>query len=71
MVQTLSDGQFRYVGGIWDNVEGDMGTSAVFAIGAIQVLITTHATYDWADEQIRSVGRGRRRRRCGITRSLA
>ena len=56
VVQTLSDGQFRYVGGIWDNVEGDMGTSAVFAIGAIQVLITTHATYDWADEQIRSVG---------------
>ena len=36
VVQTLSDGQFRYEGGIWDNVEGDMGASAVFAIGAIQ-----------------------------------
>ena len=24
--------------------------------GAIQVLITTHATYDWADEQFRSLG---------------
>jgi len=56
VVHALSDGHFRYVGGIWDNVEGDMGASAVFTIGAIQVLITTHATYDWADEQIRSVG---------------
>ena len=33
-----------------------MGPSAVLAIGAVRVLITSHATYDWADEQIRSVG---------------
>jgi microcystin degradation protein MlrC len=55
-VTRLSDGLFRYVGGIWDGVDGEMGPSAVLAIGEIQVLITTHGTYDWADEQLRSVG---------------
>ena len=55
-VTRLTDGRFRYIGGIWDNVEGNMGPSAVLTIGAIQVLITTHGTYDWADEQFRSMG---------------
>ena len=54
-VTKLSDGRFRYVGGIWNDVEGNMGPSAVLTIGRIQVLINTHATYDWADEQFRSV----------------
>ena len=54
-VTRLSDGRFRYIGGIWDNVEGNMGPSAVLTIGAIQVLIATHGTYDWADEQFRSM----------------
>ena len=52
----LSDGKFRYAGGIWDNVEGDMGPTAVLGAGRIRVLVNTHATYDWADEQFRSVG---------------
>lgn len=55
-VTQLSDGRFRYIGGIWDNVEGNMGPSAVLTIGAIQVLVATHGTYDWADEQFRSMG---------------
>ncbi len=54
-VTRLSDGRFRYIGGIWDGVEGNMGPSAVLTIGAIQVLIATHGTYDWADEQFRSM----------------
>ena len=54
-VTKLSDGRFRYIGGIWDGVEGNMGPSAVLAIGAIQVLVATHGTYDWADEQFRSM----------------
>ena len=33
-----------------------MGPSAVIALGSIQVLVTTYATYDWANEQFRSVG---------------
>ena len=51
----LSDGRFTYQGGIFDGVEGDMGPSAVLHIGSVQVLITTFATYDWADEQFRSM----------------
>jgi microcystin degradation protein MlrC len=49
----LGDGRFRYAGGIWDGVEGDMGPSAVLTIGAIQVLVATQSTYEWADEQFR------------------
>lgn len=52
----LGDGRFRYTGGIWDGHLGEMGPSAVLAIGPVRVLITTHATYDWADEQYRAVG---------------
>ena len=40
---------------MWDGIDGNMGKSAVFVVGAIQILITTHATYDWADEQYRSM----------------
>lgn len=54
-VVKLSDGRFRYSGGIWEGQQGEMGPSAVFKIGPVSVLITTHATYDWADEQFRSV----------------
>ena len=52
-VTKLGDGRFRYAGGIWDGVEGEMGPSAVLTIGAIQVLVSSEATYDWADEQYR------------------
>jgi microcystin degradation protein MlrC len=55
-VHTLAEGRFHYSGGIWNGVEGDMGPCAVVEIGNIQILITTHATYDWADEQFRALG---------------
>ena len=55
-VVKLSEGNFRYTGGIWAGQEGRMGLSSVLQMGAIQVLVTTHATYDWADEQFRSLG---------------
>ncbi len=55
-VMHLSDGRFRYIGGIWDGLDGAMGLTAVLAIGAVQVMICSHATYDWMDEQYRSVG---------------
>lgn len=54
-VSKLSDGRFRYSGGIYEGQFADMGPSAVLQVGSIQILITTHATYDWADEQFRSV----------------
>lgn len=60
-VLRLSNGRFRYRGGIWDGVEGAMGPSAVLEApsrgpGAVRVLLATHATYDWADEQFRCLG---------------
>jgi microcystin degradation protein MlrC len=55
-VVRLTDGRFRYTGGIWAEQEGHMGPSAVVRCGCVDVLITTHATYDWADEQFRSAG---------------
>jgi microcystin degradation protein MlrC len=55
-VLLLDDGRFHYSGGIWEGQLGEMGPSAVLAIGPVHVLITTHATYDWADEQYRAVG---------------
>lgn len=59
-VLRLSDGRFHYRGGIWDGVEGDMGTTAVLEVrslggAAVCILLATHATYDWADEQFRCV----------------
>src|SRR5207237_6949201 len=38
-------------GGQW----GDMGPSAVMQAGSVQILITSKATYEWADEQFRSM----------------
>jgi len=55
-VAKLSDGRFTYAGGIWEGQQGNMGPTAVLAIGATQVLIASQPTYDWADEQFRCVG---------------
>jgi microcystin degradation protein MlrC len=55
VVSTLSDGQFIYTGGQWEGHLTHMGPSAVLSVGSIRVLITTRATYDWADEQFRLV----------------
>lgn len=54
-VDLLSDGSFSYVGGIFEG-EATMGPSAVLSVGAVKVLISTHATYEWRDEQYRAVG---------------
>ncbi|MEO6908475.1 MAG: M81 family metallopeptidase [Abditibacteriaceae bacterium] len=55
-VLRCSDGRFTYSGGFWKGIEGQMGRSALFQVGAIQVLITTNATYEWADEQFAALG---------------
>lgn len=55
-VLTLSDGQFTYRGGIWEGCRGEMGPTAVLQCGLVQILIASNPTYDWADEQFRSVG---------------
>jgi microcystin degradation protein MlrC len=55
-VAYLGDGRFLYTGGIWEGRWGQMGPCAVLRRGPVSILVTTHATYDWADEQFRSVG---------------
>jgi microcystin degradation protein MlrC len=55
-VVRLSDGKFHYTGGIWQGTVATMGPSAVLRVSTVDVLVMTHATYDWADEQYRAVG---------------
>ena len=50
------DGKFTYSGGIWDGRQGDMGESAVVRVRQMQILITTHGTYDWGTEQLDVAG---------------
>ncbi len=55
-VERLLDGRFRYTGGVFGGTEADMGPSAVLAIGNLRLLVMSHSTYDWADEQYRAAG---------------
>lgn len=52
----LPTGDFVYDGGAWDGIAASMGPSAVLRLGEARVLITTNATYDWKDEQLRAAG---------------
>ena len=55
-VARLGDGRFRYTGGIFGGTDASMGPSAVLQIGPLSLLIMSRPTYDWADEQYRSMG---------------
>ncbi len=55
-VENLTDGRFVYSGGIWGGQTATMGATALIRIGNLRVLVASHATYDWSDEQYRSVG---------------
>ncbi len=55
-VQKLSDGCFRYRGGIWDGQAGHMGPSAVLQVGSIQIAVASHGTYEWCGEQYELLG---------------
>ena len=55
-VVNLSDGRFTYRGGIWEGLEGEMGPTAVLALGNVQVLVASHPTYEWDDEQFAAMG---------------
>jgi microcystin degradation protein MlrC len=51
----VSDGTFTFSGGIFEGVQGEMGQTAVLQVDTIRILICSLATYDWMDEQFRSV----------------
>jgi microcystin degradation protein MlrC len=55
-VARLTDGRFRYTGGIFGGTEASMGPSAVLSVGSLKLLVMTNSTYDWADEQYRAAG---------------
>jgi microcystin degradation protein MlrC len=55
-VGAVSEGQFRYDGGAFGGTLALMGPSVVLEIGPIRALVMSRPTYDWADEQYRSVG---------------
>jgi microcystin degradation protein MlrC len=55
-VRRLSDGTFRYTGGVFGGTQAQMGPSAVFRMGSVDLLVMSRPTYEWADEQYRSVG---------------
>lgn len=50
------DGFFTYNGGILGGSRVTMGPSAVLESGPVKLLIMSHPTYDWADEQYRAAG---------------
>jgi microcystin degradation protein MlrC len=56
IVRRVSDGRFQYAGGILGGAWASMGPSAVLDLGSVLVLIATYPTYEWADEQYRSMG---------------
>jgi microcystin degradation protein MlrC len=55
-IEALTDGRFVYSGGIWEGQAGEMGPTAWLRAGNVDILVTSFATYDWADEQFRAVG---------------
>jgi len=55
-VRKLSDGRFRYRGGIWDGQAGNMGPSAALQVGSLQIAIASHGTYEWCGEQYELLG---------------
>jgi microcystin degradation protein MlrC len=55
-IEALTDGRFVYSGGIWEGQAGEMGPTAWLRAGKVDILVTSFATYDWADEQFRAVG---------------
>lgn len=55
IVRKLSDGRFTYRGGIWEGQTGQMGPSACLQVGAIQIAVASHATYEWNGEQYDSL----------------
>ncbi len=56
VVRLLADGRFLYRGGLYGGTWTSMGLSAVLQIGSIDVLVMSKPTYDWGDEQFRSMG---------------
>ena len=51
VVRRLSPGEFTYRGGVWEGQAGRMGLAACLSVGAIEIAVASHATYEWCGEQ--------------------
>ena len=56
VLRRKSEGRFRYRGGILGGTEVSMGRSVVLQTGSLRLLVVSRPTYEWADEQYRSMG---------------
>ena len=61
VLRRKSEGRFRYRGGILGGAEVSMGRTVVLQAGSLQLLVVSRPTYEWADEQYRSMGLDPRR----------
>jgi microcystin degradation protein MlrC len=55
-VLRATDGTFTYSGGLMGGVRAEGGPSAVLRVGAIEVLATSNACYEYADEAFAAAG---------------
>lgn len=55
-VVALSDGAFTYSAGLARGVTASMGRSALLAIGPVHAVVCSLASYEYGDDQIRSLG---------------
>lgn len=68
-IKVLHDGRFVFAMGNLTGSPGGMGRCAVLQIGAINVLIATYPSYEYADEQYRAVGLEMDRSRISVARA--
>ena len=55
-VERLSDGRFRFSGGVFGNTEAQMGPTALLRIAAGQIVVASFPSYEYAGEQLRALG---------------
>jgi microcystin degradation protein MlrC len=55
-VVRVLDGGFVYAGGLMRGVRADMGASTVLRVGAVEVLVSSNACYEYADEAFKAAG---------------
>ena len=46
-INKITDGKFKYTGGIWDGMVGEMGPSVLVSYKQINIIISSFGTYEW------------------------
>ena len=53
-INKITDGKFKYTGGIWDGMVGEMGPSVLVSYKKVNIIISSFGTYEWNCEQFLS-----------------